>query len=174
MGRIDRATHDDSLTSSFHLIPVDRPSQTTRDRRVTMKLDHVLCLTKWQTMTLSTYMVSIALYHGYLAAVVALCAWEYCCSSQWVISVALSRLSHPCWSSHLLQVILVAWTGLPNPPALAEPEMFCASLFVCVPKQILSLSCRLTMNTSNGQHPPSRHRRSCQSRRPIYVLPHRP
>jgi len=36
-----------------------------------MKLDHVLCLTKWQTMTLSTYMVSIALYHGYLAAVVA-------------------------------------------------------------------------------------------------------
>jgi len=36
-----------------------------------MKSDHVLCLTKWQTMTLSTYMVSIALYHGYLAAVVA-------------------------------------------------------------------------------------------------------
>jgi len=31
----------------------------------------VLCLTTWQTVTLSTYMCSIALYHGYLAAGVA-------------------------------------------------------------------------------------------------------
>merc|ERR1712166_1106247 len=54
------------IPSAYLLIDPAKPH-----RRVTMKLDHVLCLTKWQTMTLSTYMVSIALYHGYLAAVVA-------------------------------------------------------------------------------------------------------
>lgn len=41
---------------------------------IALRRHTVLCLTRWQTVTLSTYMCSIALYHGYLAAgVVAVC-----------------------------------------------------------------------------------------------------